>query len=91
MAAQDQYESLIKIHVVPYCVILKMPMNIKDLYGNSAKKFKNIKYSLEFSITYTLPYLLLLLVFPSCLVIFPIHAILSILAVSFNPKSLLTS
>ena len=45
-AAQEQYESLIIntcgfIHVVSYCVILKMAMNIKDLY-NSGKIFKKI-------------------------------------------------
>ena len=30
------------MHVVSDCVILKMAVNIKDLYGNSGKRFKNI-------------------------------------------------
>ena len=39
---QAQYESL--IHVVLYCVIviLKMAVNIKNLYRNSGKRFKMI-------------------------------------------------
>ena len=35
-AAQAQHESFI-IHVVSYRVILKMAVNIKDLYDNSGK------------------------------------------------------
>ena len=30
------------IRVVTYCVILKMAVNIKDLYGNSGRGFKKI-------------------------------------------------
>jgi len=45
------------IRVVSYCVILKMAVNIKDLYGNSGNRLKKIKYSLEFSIKNALPYL----------------------------------
>ena len=30
------------MHVVSDCVILKMAVDIKDLYGNSGKRFKNI-------------------------------------------------
>ena len=47
------------MHVVSDCVILKMAVNIKDLYGNSGKRFK-LKYSLKFLIKYSLPYLLYL-------------------------------
>ena len=37
-----------------------MAVNIKDLYGNSDKKIQKYKYSLEFTIKYTLPYLVYL-------------------------------
>ena len=30
------------MHVVSYCIILKMAVNIKDLYRNSGKKFEKV-------------------------------------------------
>ena len=44
-AAQAQSVSLILIHMVSYWVILEMALNIKDLYGNSGKRFRKINTS----------------------------------------------
>ena len=41
----------IQIRVVSYCVILKMAVNIKDLYGNSGKRFQkiNTRYNFQYN------------------------------------------
>ena len=47
--AAQANECLIMIHVISYCVILKIAMNIKDLYGNSGNRFKKINTRRNFS------------------------------------------